>query len=331
MSQRTLRIETGSRLHFGLLSFGYPDEQAFADLQQYGGVGLMVDRPGMVVWSEPAQRFEFDAPGWDDRVMACALKWMGAVGRKLPACRLTVERAAPEHVGLGTGTQFALAVATLLFQASEMEVPDARGLARAAGRGLRSSIGTHGFLHGGLLVELGKRFGQELAPLDARVELPESWRVVQIRFNNRCGLSGSDEKTAFHQVPRVPREVTDRLIRLIDESLLPAARRASLDDFGESVYQYGRLAGLCFAEIQGGPFASPQLAEWVEAIRGRGVAGVGQSSWGPTLFAFVENQSEAEDLVAWFERDLGRGPDNESLAACCISRVANRGAVGLDS
>ena len=75
--------------------------------------------------------------------------------------------------------------------------------------------------------------------------------------------------------------------------MLPAIERADCSAFGDALYEFGRLAGECFAAAQGGPFANAFNERLVEAIRGYGVAGVGQSSWGPTVFAVVANETEA--------------------------------------
>ena len=80
--------------------------------------------------------------------------------------------------------------------------------------------------------------------------------------------------------------------------MLPALARARFDDFSESVYRYGRQAGLCFAACQGGPYHGHRLSELVNLVRSMGVAGVGQSSWGPTLFAILPSSAAARDFVA---------------------------------
>ena len=105
--------------------------------------------------------------------------------------------------------------------------------------------------------------------------------------------------------------------------MLPAAAANDCDAFGESVYRYGVRAGMCFAQQQGGPFANPQLQDWVAAIRRRGVRGVGQSSWGPTLFALLPSQADAEELVTWCRHELA---DPDANIQPTISPIANHGA-----
>ena len=51
-----LRINTPSRLHFGLLGWG-PQVP-----RQFGGVGLMLERPGLEIVAETAPTWEADGP-----------------------------------------------------------------------------------------------------------------------------------------------------------------------------------------------------------------------------------------------------------------------------
>jgi predicted sugar kinase len=60
----------------------------------------------------------------------------------------------------------------------------------------------------------------------------------------------------------------------------------------------------------------------VEFLRRQGVRGVGQSSWGPTVFAVLEDQDRADDLVGKLGRNLGL-----SLDRVYVTRAHNEGAV----
>jgi predicted sugar kinase len=125
---------------------------------------------------------------------------------------------------------------------------------------------------------------------------------VLVRPEQREGLSGAAEQREFDQLPPVPRAVTESLWREVFDEMVPALGAADCRRFGEALYRYGCAAGNCFATTQGGPFASEQLADMVATIRGLGVAGVGQSSWGPTLFAVVESEARARGLTDQLQR-----------------------------
>jgi beta-RFAP synthase len=224
----------------------------------------------------------------------------------LPNCRLSIEQAIPEHAGLGSGTQLGLGVAALLSAFVGLASPAPQDLAQSVGRGLRSAVGTYGFAFGGLIVEQGKSPQDAISPLEYRLDLPAEWRFVLMTPCGLAGLAGQEEAQAFECLPPVPSPVTTTLVSEVQERLAPAAAAADFDAFAESVYRYGRLAGECFAARQGGPYNGPLVTELVESVRRVGCAGVGQSSWGPTVFAVTSSRSAADQLVqrlqtAWRE------------------------------
>ncbi len=237
----TLQIAAASRLHFGLLSFGNPRVPA------YGGVGLMVDRPVLRLRIEPAATFRAVGP-LAERVDQFARHWQRHTGKEsLPGGCLQVLSAPRPHVGLGVGTQLGLCVAALLYGVSTSDsavrMPPVKTLAQSVGRGRRSSIGTLGFAHGGLLFERGTQDGQTLAALADRVELCPAWRIVLLRPCRGIGLWGEAENRAFQQLPAVPASVTEQLISEVQDSMLPAARANDCEAFGESIYRYGVRGG----------------------------------------------------------------------------------------
>src|ERR1700730_6080688 len=118
-----VRVTTPSRLHFGL--FRLLTEQSDLDrvgsgalaARHFGGVGLMIDKPGIEVSVVPAKTWSATGP-LADRALAYAQTFLRNSPELGPqAFTLTVEHCAPEHVGLGTGTQLALAVAKALAMA----------------------------------------------------------------------------------------------------------------------------------------------------------------------------------------------------------------------
>lgn len=308
-------VRAPSRLHFGMFSFGAADERSF------GGVGCAIDSPGLELRVAPANRFRCEGP-LSERVEQFARRMAASQGlQRPPPCCVRVSQAPPEHVGLGTGTQLGLAVAAGLSAFCGWPEGDPVHWARAVGRGARSAIGVYAFHRGGLLVESGKREAEEISPLAARVELPEVWRFLLVRPREGLGLSGAAERDAFAGLPAPPRDVTAELCRKVLLELLPAARQADFEEFGESLYAFGRLAGSCFAARQEGEYASRQTADWVAALRRLGSRGVGQSSWGPTVFALCESQASAEQLA----REVGRRPLFQN-AVTDIAAPDNRGA-----
>lgn len=313
----TVSVSTPSRLHFGLLRLHETAELS------YGGLGLMIDRPRVALDATVAQEWDVTGPT-SDRAFEFARIVLAKVDalRRPAALRIRVRSIVPSHRGLGSGTQLGLATAASVRKLAGLPLGTAAELAVAAARGVRSAVGAHGFLHGGLIWERGRTGEAPLSLLTDRAALPAEWRVVLVAPPAGEGLSGDDERCAFAQLPAVPASVSRRLETLAEQGALPAARAGDLKAFGEAVHDYGRLAGECFDVVQGGPYASPLVAELVEALRACGGMGVGQSSWGPTVFAFTPNEDSAAALVKHL-RKRWRGPAFEAV----IAAADNRGAV----
>ncbi|MEQ8786579.1 MAG: hypothetical protein RIC55_09785 [Pirellulaceae bacterium] len=292
-----IEVTSPSRLHFGLLSFGGAG-------RQFGGVGAMVSSPGMTLRLTEAASFEAVGPH-ARRVVEFARLWARFESPpRPPNCRIEVVQAPPQHVGLGTGTQLGLAVAAALNAQGNRRGVSPEDLAASVKRGRRSAVGTYGFVHGGLIVERGKTAKEALAPLDFHGDLPADWRFLLVRPHGDAGLSGADECQVFDDLPPVPPHVTDQLTEELRRHLLPALLQSSFSDFSASLHRFGRLAGSCFAQRQGGPFNGPVLMRLVEQIRALGVEGVGQSSWGPTLFALLPDQATAEAIAEKLKREV---------------------------
>jgi beta-RFAP synthase len=305
---RRIHISAPSRLHFGMFSFGNPA------VPQFGGVGTMIDAPRVELTIQAAAEFSSTGP-LAERALEVARRVWGHLNQtgnsslSPPACRVEVTAAPAEHAGLGVGTQLSLAITAGILKLIEHPPVSPAELAKLAGRGLRSAVGTYGFMEGGLLVEAGKLGDELLSPLSCRLALPTAWRFVLIFSDPEktyvAGLSGERELAAFAQLPPVSEAVTNALCGEALLHLIPAGRTGEFERFSESLFRYGLLAGECFASCQGGPFASPGLARLIATLRRLGIRGVGQSSWGPTLFALVESEAAARALV----EQLGQEPE----------------------
>jgi beta-RFAP synthase len=289
-----IRVVAPSRLHFGLFHVpagGLHDPARPA----FGGVGLMIDTPGLAVTVRPAPDWRFEGP-LASRAQQFAMRYTQAqpqAGR----FAVLVEHCPAEHTGLGVGTQLGLAVAKALAVANGHPDTPAVELAAMVGRGERSAIGVHGFDRGGLIVEAGKRPGEDVSPLVERVELPASWRVVLLVPPGTNHWHGDRERVAF---ARATGGDPEGLRRLAEKGILPAARSGDLDAFGEAAHEFNRKAGEPFAAAQGGPYSSPAVEELIAELRRSGVRGVGQSSWGPTVFAVVADGDSALSLALRF-------------------------------
>jgi beta-ribofuranosylaminobenzene 5'-phosphate synthase len=304
-----VRVRTGSRLHFGLLNVPSNEtaEAAKAGARHFGGVGMMVATPGVSLVSEMASAWSAEGP-LAERALSFARRLAQALPRaSIPPQHLTIEACAPEHQGLGTGTQLGLAVARAVTVAAGLGHLTPVELARLVGRGRRSALGIHGFAHGGLLVEAGKRRPDDISPLVANLPVPESWRVVLVQPPGEQGLHGAREMHAFAVLGQANfMSETDMVLsRIVLLQLLPSLVEEDLNAFGEALHEFNLRVGLMFAPAQGGCYSHPRTQEIIALVRQEGARGAGQSSWGPTIFAFVADEERAIALAGKIQSRLG--------------------------
>jgi beta-RFAP synthase len=322
-----IEVRTGSRLHFGLFNFAAPETswpntlgEPGVPARSYGGVGLMIEAPGVHLQLQPAAEWSAEGP-LAQRILAFARRFSAQA--PLPPQHFRAAQMPPEHAGLGTGTQLGLAVAAGLARAWSLP-DDLPSLVQRVHRGQRSAIGANGFAQGGFLVEAGLAKGETLATLVVRLAVPDCWRVVLIIPAAHQGLSGPEELEAFRDI-RGSLARTDALCRLVLLGMVPALLAGDCHDFGEAVFDFNRRVGDAFARVQGGAYALPQAEEWVTFIRREGIPGVGQSSWGPTVFALVPDSDWAEHLTRRLVQTFAFSP-----AEVLSSPIRNRPATVVE-
>ena len=314
ISTMKITITTGARLHFGLLTHRPQSGRDF------GGAGLMVDRPccRLSVQLAAAEQDEVEADAENrKRVIRSLQRYRQIAPAELQPgpCKIELSEALPPHQGFGSGTQLGLALARAMSAlATDAEIPAAR-LAQLVGRGTRSAIGIHGFDQGGFLVEGGKLNKDEISPLIARLEFPAQWRFVLISPPAADGLSGQEECQAFEQLPGMPAKITSTLCRLLVMQLLPAIAQADFAQAAAAVYDFGCTSGGYFATAQGGVFGHPRMRELASKLRRDGLAGVGQSSWGPSLFVLTADETNASQLVDSLREDPLAADSTLTIAA----------------
>ena len=254
-------------------------------------------------------------------------------GRHQPL-HLTLRRVLPAHAGFGSGTQLALAIARAFAAWHGLDVATPV-LAQWLGRGARSGIGIAGFDHGGLLVDGGPGSAiatgatNILAPLLARLPLPDAWRVLVIQHKTERGLSGDDERRAIATLAPLPQALAADICHQVLMRVLPGAASAEFAPFAAGINRIQDVLGEHFAPAQGGSrytsAAVGRLMQWIAAA-GHGAA-VGQSSWGPTGFAILPSQAEAEAVLAAARADRVIAVD----LTLNIVAGRNRGATLIDS
>ena len=315
---RQITVTTGARLHFGLLSHGLEGSRRF------GGAGVMIDSPGFELCVEPAERTTCEAPDWvTKRVEGFVTAYRQNCWSKRPprGCRIWVRRCVPAHVGLGSGTQLGMAVARALSLLDGGVDADPVELAKCVGRWLRSAVGVHGFGYVGVIGDAGKTDETSIGSVLQRVDFPSSWRFLLVAPHGVSGVSGQAEREAFGRLPPMSQATTDQLRQVLLQELLPSVAEADFDRCGAALQCYGGIVGEYFAPLQGGPYAEESMEQLAEHLRQAGRTGIGQTSWGPTLFVLCRNSDDAAEL-----RDRLLGPGQWDECEFRIAAPLNAGA-----
>lgn len=286
---RQVAVETTARLHMG-----------FVDLQgglgrRFGSIGLSLDKPSLRFTASAASHFAAGGEG-AERLLEVARRF--AERAKLTgAAHFDIASTIPEHAGLGSGTQLALAVGTALSRLYGLGL-SLEEIAVLSGRGKRSGIGIGTFSTGGLLLDGGRGARTSVPPVIARLEFPAAWRIVLVLDPSCRGAHGPQELQAFEALPEFPEQQAAHIARLLLMQALPAIAERDLRSFGAAISELQGILGDHFAPAQGGGrYASPAVAAAMAWLEQGGVHCTGQSSWGPTGFAVVEGEAEARRLV----------------------------------
>ncbi|MFL5062873.1 MAG: beta-ribofuranosylaminobenzene 5'-phosphate synthase family protein [Xanthobacteraceae bacterium] len=282
-------VTAPARLHLGFLDLNGGLGRKF------GSIGLAISSPRTRLTIGFARRGEIVGPE-SERMQSHFDTLQRSLGLD-GSYRVEVGEAIPAHAGLGSGTQLALALAAGVRRLHGLPL-DLRGDAVRLRRGARSGVGIGLFAQGGLVVDGGHGANAGPAPIISRIPFPEHWRVLIVLDPARQGLHGTPEGEAFAALPPMPELAAAKLCRLALMKLLPALVERDLPGFGAAVKDMQQLLGDHFAPMQGGSrFTSPQVGACLQALDRAGAYGVGQSSWGPTGFAFAASPGEADRLA----------------------------------
>ena len=167
-----------------------------------------------------------------DKITSAAIKMMKYLGIN-KGFSFIVHEHFPSHSGLGSGTQLSLAVGQLIsdYVKHEIEVPK---IASIVGRGGTSGIGVASFENGGFIIDGGHHFDDKCeflpssaskaipAPILARYDFPEEWKVILAIPDVKNNVSGTEEVNIFQEYCPIPlREVQQMSHLILMKMMLP--------------------------------------------------------------------------------------------------------------
>lgn len=312
--RQTVRLVAPSRLHFGLL----PD--ADKDETRRGGIGVMIDNPCLQISARRSSSWEIFGSSSERIEHIVGTLWTERERLASPL-HIYVDRAPPVHAGFGSGTQLSMGIAAILSQFRGAESSNSYDIAGKLGRGGRSLVGSQGFESGGLIIDRGTWHDSKPSQTGAfeSHRMPETWRWLTVSCETEQGKSGDEERHAFARSVPDPKSRFE-LLACIDSELLPGLANLDFHRFSHALGKYCERCGEIFAPQQGGLYGSSFAEEAAAHLSRAGITGIGQSSWGPTIFALFPNRSSATEFV-----EANRWLRNPGIRFC-ISPSNNTGA-----
>jgi beta-ribofuranosylaminobenzene 5'-phosphate synthase len=283
-----MRIETGCRLHFGLIDLN-------GDIGRVdGSIGLGINNPGMVLEAERSDSLEVDGHLAERAEDAASATMEYIHGHPVS---IEILESIPQHVGLGSGTQVALAAGTAVTKLNQSNVPVTK-LAKIVGRGGTSGIGTASFEKGGFILDGGHKASEkggflpsrvsEVAPppVISRLEFPE-WDI-RIFLPQEEGTHGVRELQFFEDVCPIPRGEVEELSHVIIMKLLPSIAESEFGEFREAIRAIQDL-GFKRREVD----RQPRSKELITKLNELGCA-AGLSSLGPAVYSISPSPPDYE-------------------------------------
>lgn len=316
-----VRIKTSGRLHLGFMDLN-------GNLGRlYGSIGVSLSGPCTEISVKKHRHLAIQNANDNlaQRISA-SVKEFSKHYRTNSNVLIQVHKSIPEHKGLGSGTQLALAISTAMANLYGIETT-ACDLSKVMGRGKRSSIGLQSFEHGGLIIDAGKKMDHNgnltSAPPETlfRFDFPDEWKFIVVVPDEKQGLSGEQEKKAISKL-KPSKGISEKICRLVMMQLLPSFMTRDIEKFGGALSELDHQTGLFFKPVQGGIYCEKLSHKLVKHLLGSGAYGAGQSSWGPTIYGLTlhdESDLLADKMKYYLEKHKIKG-------SVMIASVCNSGA-----
>lgn len=295
-----IRIITPSRLHITLIdlnaSLGRVD----------GGIGLALSKPNIVLSGESADKIE--VTGESDLAVERVLNSARLMADAYDvSASINVKQVYLDHVGLGSGTQIALATGMIINELHNLGL-SVREIAEIVERGGTSGTGVAAFEHGGFILDGGHRFEDKGGfkpssaskapppPVLLRVDFP-NWDII-IALPELKGSHSAREVDIFQEKCPIPLEEVQKLSHLILMKTLPALLEKDVQGFGSSINEIQEI-GFKKMEVE---LQHPVIRDVMSAMRDSGAQGAGMSSFGPVVYGITDASPEnvrkaAQDIL----------------------------------
>jgi len=284
---KRIRINAGSRLHFGLLDLT-------GDLGRVdGGIGLYLSKPRMII---EAGQSSITKSNSNTELVRHAVNQLNEHFGRNTHLDVKIIEFYGQHVGLGSSTQLLLSLGKAYCQLNKVSC-SVRELATILGRGSTSGIGVAGFERGGFIMDAGHPFGpgknkdnflpsrassSSPAPVVFQRDFPREWVIEIIVPERGPGLSGEEEVDFFKKNCPISSTESDSIARIVISCVLPGVIEGDIETFARGINLLTTL-GFKKREIDN-QFNDLKLTLQNLKVITQNTAAIGLSSFGPTLF-----------------------------------------------
>ncbi len=288
---KRVSVWTGARIHlgfYGLCTHG--------DLR-LGGVGLSVDGVGYKITVEVSNTVTVEGCQ-ADRALGYVSKAARAFG--IEGLRVKLHECIPPHVGLGSTTQLILALyASAAILAGYSVEEAAIEAVKRSRRESFSGVGKGAFVYGGLVIDTGVRRGTAGALPAAYARVPEHWRVIAILPKTGWRIEEEEERGVIMRIveKKESQDLCCKAYSALMRMVLPGIAFNDFDLFARGVEEIDRITGEYFGDVQGGLYCCKESEDATRLLSKLGARGVGQSSWGPLVYGFYEDESKARKAL----------------------------------
>lgn len=306
-----MKIKTPSRLHFGIIDLSREFKR------KYGAFGVTLKNGYEIEIETVEEGIHVKGSEREKKIAEKVFEKLKTGFDITHGFEIKVEKSIPDHVGLGSTTQFTLGTGYGILRSIGKDIPIVK-LAKILGRGRYSAIGTHGFEKGGFILEGGKSSKDEISPLLKRIEIPKNWRFLIVYPKKRKGYDEQEEKPIMEELT-VDKKYAEKICHNLLMGILPAMEKNDISAFGDHLTRIQELVGRSFSDYQEGIY-HPAISELVHSLIEK-THGGGQSSWGPTAYGLVK-----KDEIDSIKDDILEGRDEKDYRFW-IGEPDNTGAV----
>ena len=280
-----LIITSPSRLHLGF--YGFEDTYGY----KYGSMGLAINAHKTSIMIKKSKRFTSNLP---KKYTSPILKYLELKNIR-NGFDIHVINKSPSHIGLGSGSQLSLCLGIGICKLLNLKT-EINEIACLYNRGQRSGTGISIFKEGGFVVDACKK--DTLLPrVMFKSKFPKDWRIILLNDLKLKGTSGHRESKFFSE-SRATNLKKSELSHILLRGILPSIIYEDFKSFSENLTEFQRITSGFYEEKQKGMFLSPQISNIMKCIKKYDNVGIGQSSWGPLAYVFVQSDLHAKELLS---------------------------------